>query len=106
MAASLSGLDISQPIDIGGIPVNPHLFGDEPEGRRFAAVTEVQFEGDERFYRLDVDLEDLETLEEMSSAARDYIDDIIGRYPGAFKGRAAGEYELANLRTIFIERRF
>lgn len=93
-------------IGIDDIPVNPYLFGDEPEGRRGRYVGEFQLEPDGRWYRIDVDVADFENLEQLDAYVADEAFRRIGDSPGAF-GVAAGVVPVIfDIRIIFVERKF
>lgn len=102
----LSSLSLTDKIDPLDIPVNPYLFGDSAAGRRGKYVGEFQIFPGERWYRMDIDVSDFDTLEALLEDMYDRAAEWISASPTAFGLAPTAEFEPNQVRVIFVERKW
>lgn len=84
--------------DVSG-PVNPHLFGEETDGRRARYIVEIETEDGEPVIRIYMDYPDLPDPRDLVDDALERGRDIIGRYPERF-GLSQEQTDALNTVTI------
>lgn len=103
---SANQLARDQQIPITDIPVNPYLFGDEPQGRRAFYTGEFTIEGIDKPYRVDVELADITTTGAIFEAMNAEAIRKIRQSPPAFGVTAEQAEAITNLFLIAGERRY
>jgi len=92
------------------IPINPDLFGDDPQGRRFQGVVEVNVadpDSDAEYnVRLTIDFATLPDFDELFDRVIEFINQLIDNYPGRFGQMTDFEAEELALDIIGLQRRF
>jgi len=80
----LNELGPGDPIDISGIPTVSELFGDDPEGRRFFFIVEVDISGDGEWRELRLELSDFTSQDQLRDEANELASLRSTKSPGKF----------------------
>lgn len=102
----LTGLNPSESINIGNIPVNPYLFGDEPGGARGLVSTIFSATGDSPFGRHDIIVPDFGTIDQIIGDIRDFLFNVAPKYPRLQRLLNEESPEYAAIFIVAAERRF
>lgn len=103
-------VNAAESLQLDTIPVNPLLYGNDPEGRRIRADVEAVVvdtaTGGERTIRLNVDFPTPPSMDEIREAVLSAIEEIFDQYPEKFGDWEAGDIDDVNLTLNALERRY
>lgn len=103
---NLNLADFERPGWHQSLPINPELFGQDPEGRRVKFGVEFVDANGNPIVRTSVADDGTRTLQDLLDEALEAQRDIIKRYPGRFGGFRAGEDDELQAIITYAVRRF
>lgn len=107
-AAKRIGLQLpDEVVDPEGIPTNPYLFGDEPEGRRATLVGRFSPDDGGKWFNVYADLADITDQESMLQAIQELAEANWNKYPeGNTKGFGGGPMTSLTIELTLIVKRY